>query len=214
LITGPVHKGIINDAGILFSGHTEFIAERTQAIPVMMLAVEQKRVALVTTHLPLSKVCHAITVERIQQVVRIIDQDFRNRLNIEHPRIAVCGLNPHAGEQGHLGMEEIEVIHPALDKLRAENIDVYGPLPADTLFTGNWFDRSDVALAMYHDQGLPVIKQIGFGDVVNVTLGLPIIRTSVDHGTALELAGSGRASPTSLIAALAYARQLAQNNNS
>lgn len=214
MITAPVHKGIINEAGILFTGHTEYIAQRTRAFPVMMLAVKNKRVALVTTHLPLAQVSDAITSDMLARVIQTVHLSLQNDFGITRPRMYVCGLNPHAGEQGHLGREEIEIIIPTLDKLRQEQIDITGPVPADTLFTGDCFDRMDVAVAMYHDQGLPVIKHIGFGNVVNITLGLPIVRTSVDHGTALNLAGSGAASHESLTAALEYARDLAQNRTS
>ncbi|MCW9058458.1 MAG: 4-hydroxythreonine-4-phosphate dehydrogenase PdxA [Gammaproteobacteria bacterium] len=211
LVTGPVHKGIINDAGIPFSGHTEYLAERTgSAQVVMMLAAPGLRVALATTHLPLRAVSDAITVEGLQQVVRVLHQDLRTRFGISSPRILVCGLNPHAGEAGHLGREEIEIIAPALEALRTEGLQLYGPLPADTLFTPRYLEQADAVLAMYHDQGLPVLKHHGFGQAVNITLGLPIIRTSVDHGTALELAGSGRAEVGSLQAAIATAVQMAR----
>ena len=211
LVTGPVHKGIINDAGIPFSGHTEYLAEQTgSAQVVMMLAAPGLRVALATTHLPLRAVSDAITVEGLQQVLRVLHQDLRTRFGISSPRILVCGLNPHAGEAGHLGREEIEIIAPALEALRTEGLQLYGPLPADTLFTPRYLEQADAVLAMYHDQGLPVLKHHGFGQAVNITLGLPIIRTSVDHGTALELAGSGRAEVGSLQAAIATAVQMAR----
>jgi len=211
LVTGPVHKGVINDAGIPFSGHTEYLAEQTgSAQVVMMLAAPGLRVALATTHLPLRAVSDAITGEGLQQVLRVLHQDLRTRFGIASPRILVCGLNPHAGEAGHLGREEIEIIAPALEALRTEGLQLYGPLPADTLFTPRYLDQADAVLAMYHDQGLPVLKHHGFGAAVNITLGLPIIRTSVDHGTALELAGSGRAEVGSLRAAIDTAVQMAQ----
>lgn len=211
LVTAPVHKGVINDAGIPFTGHTEFLAGLCAApLPVMMLVAGQLRVALATTHLPLREVPAAITRDRLEAVLRILQQDLRRRFAIAEPRILVCGLNPHAGEGGHLGREEIEVIGPVLDSLRAEGMRLLGPLPADTLFTPRQLAEADAVLAMYHDQGLPVLKHAGFGEAVNVTLGLPIIRTSVDHGTALDLAGSGRADGGSLRAALELAAQLAR----
>ncbi|WP_439859944.1 4-hydroxythreonine-4-phosphate dehydrogenase PdxA [Pseudomonas sp. MBLB4136] len=210
MITAPVHKGVINQAGIPFSGHTEFLAEftRTEQV-VMMLATRGLRVALVTTHLPLKDVAAAITAERVTRVARILDHDLRTKFGIAEPRILVCGLNPHAGEGGHLGREEIEIIEPTLERLRGEGLDLLGPLPADTLFTPKHLDHCDAVLAMYHDQGLPVLKYKGFGAAVNVTLGLPIIRTSVDHGTALDLAGSGRIDSGSLQVALETAYQMA-----
>jgi 4-hydroxythreonine-4-phosphate dehydrogenase len=210
LVTGPVQKSVINDAGVTFSGHTEFLAERCgAALPVMMLTAGSLRVALVTTHLPLRRVADAITAERLRSTLSILDADLRARFGIARPRILVCGLNPHAGESGHLGREEIEIIGPALDAARAEGIDARGPLPADTLFTAQYLDDADAVLAMYHDQGLPVLKYAGFGEAINVTLGLPIIRTSVDHGTALDLAASGRADAGSLRAALRLAIEMA-----
>lgn len=202
MVTAPVHKGVINDAGIPFSGHTEFIADLTGGTPVMMLATPGLRVALVTTHLPLSQVSAAITPEVLSRIIRLLDQDLRQRFAIAEPNILVCGLNPHAGEGGHLGREEIEIIEPTLESLRGEGIHLNGPLPADTLFTPKYLENADAVLAMYHDQGLPVLKHKGFGQAVNVTLGLPIIRTSVDHGTALELAGTGKAKLGSLQFAL------------
>ncbi len=208
VVTAPVHKGVINDAGIAFSGHTEFFAEHTGGgQPVMMLATEHLRVALVTTHLPLRAVADAITPERLETVLTVLERDLRRRYGLARPRILVAGLNPHAGEDGHLGREEIEVIQPVLERLRERGLHLEGPLPADTLFTPAVLERADVVLAMYHDQGLPVLKHAGFGHAVNITLGLPIIRTSVDHGTALDLAGSGRAEAGSLRAALAEARR-------
>jgi 4-hydroxythreonine-4-phosphate dehydrogenase len=210
LVTAPVHKGVINDAGIPFSGHTEFFAERT-ATPkvVMMLATEQLRVALATTHLPLAQVPAAITAANLRAVLAILDADLRRKFGIAQPRILVLGLNPHAGEGGHLGREEIDVIEPVLNELRAQGMRLAGPLPADTAFTPKHLELADAVLAMYHDQGLPVLKYQGFGRAVNITLGLPIIRTSVDHGTALDLAGSGGADGGSLRAALALAIDLA-----
>ena len=202
MVTAPVHKGIMNDAGFDFTGHTEFIAIRCGAQPVMMLATPGLRVALVTTHLPLANVSQAITQELLRSVILVLDHDLRQRFGIAHPRILVCGLNPHAGENGHLGHEEISIIQPCLLNLSKEGIIVEGPLPADTVFTPKYMEQADVILAMYHDQGLPVLKHLGFGNAVNVTLGLPIVRTSVDHGTALDLAGTGLADPGSLIFAI------------
>lgn len=210
MVTAPVHKGVINNAGIAFSGHTEFLQELCGVERVvMMLATDELRVALVTTHLPLKDVSAAITAERLTQVTRILNADLRRFFSIERPRILVAGLNPHAGEGGHLGREEIEVIEPALEKLRQEGITLTGPLPADTLFTPHWLDSADAVLAMYHDQGLPVLKFQGFGRAVNITLGLPIVRTSVDHGTALDLAGTGRADAGSLKTAIRVGAQMA-----
>ena len=206
MVTAPVHKGIINDAGCAFSGHTEFLADHTDTeLVVMMLATEGLRVALATTHLPLAEVPTAITEQTLTRVIRILQADMVSKFGIKKPRILVCGLNPHAGEGGHLGREEIEIIEPTLDKLRAENINLIGPLPADTLFTPKYLEQADAVLAMYHDQGLPVLKHLGFGNAVNITLGLPIIRTSVDHGTALDLAGTGTADAGSLQTAINYA---------
>ncbi|WP_296217079.1 4-hydroxythreonine-4-phosphate dehydrogenase PdxA [Pseudomonas sp. UBA2684] len=213
MITAPVHKGVINEAGIAFSGHTEFLAELTHTEQVvMMLATRGLRVALVTTHLPLKDVASAITGERLTRVTRILEHDLRTKFGIARPRILVCGLNPHAGEGGHLGHEEIDIIEPTLERLRSEGLNLIGPLPADTLFTPKHLDHCDAVLAMYHDQGLPVLKFKGFGAAVNVTLGLPIIRTSVDHGTALDLAGSGKIDSGSLQVALetAYAMAASQ----
>lgn len=210
MVTAPVHKGVINEAGIAFSGHTEFLQELCGVERVvMMLATEELRVALVTTHLPLKNVSAAITPQRLAQVTRILNADLQTFFGIEQPRILVAGLNPHAGEGGHLGREEIEVIEPTLEQLRAEGIQLTGPLPADTLFTPHWLDNADAVLAMYHDQGLPVLKYAGFGEAVNLTLGLPFIRTSVDHGTAFDLAGTGRARAGSLLAATRLAADLA-----
>lgn len=211
MVTAPVHKGVINEAGMAFSGHTEFLQELCGVERVvMMLATDELRVALVTTHLPLKDVSAAITPERITQVTRILNQDLKTYFGIPHPRILVAGLNPHAGEGGHLGREEIEVIEPTLDRLRQEGIQLTGPLPADTLFTPHWLDSADAVLAMYHDQGLPVLKFQGFGRAVNITLGLPIVRTSVDHGTALDLAGTGKADAGSLHTAIRVAEQMAR----
>lgn len=205
MVTGPVHKGIINNAGFAFTGHTEFIAEICGGHPVMMLATPGLRVALVTTHLPLAEVPKAVTHTRLRKAVRILDHELRTRFNLENPKILVCGLNPHAGENGHLGREEIEIIGPVLDSFRQQGLNIEGPLPADTLFTPKSLESADAVLAMYHDQGLPVLKHMGFGKAVNITLGLPIIRTSVDHGTALDLAGTGKADPGSLKYALEIA---------
>ncbi len=209
MTTAPVHKGVINDAGCPFTGHTEFLAARLRAAPVvMMLAGGGMRVALATTHLPVHAVPAAITVEGLEQTLRVLHGDLVTRFGIPRPRILVAGLNPHAGESGHLGREEIEVIVPVLNRLRGEGMDLTGPLPADTLFQPDRLRLCDCVLAMYHDQGLPVLKFASFGGGVNVTLGLPIIRTSVDHGTALDLAGTGKASDGSLIAAIELAVEL------
>ena len=210
MVTAPVQKSVINDAGIAFSGHTEFLQERSGvAKVVMMLACPGLRVALATTHLPLRAVPDAITPESLRQVIRILAQDLQRYFGVARPRILVCGLNPHAGEGGHLGMEEITVINPTLAELRREGLDLSDALPADTLFTTKNLAGADAVLAMFHDQGLPVLKARGFGEAVNVTLGLPIIRTSVDHGTALTLAGSGLAEAGSLRAALQLAGEMA-----
>ncbi|MBY0577151.1 MAG: 4-hydroxythreonine-4-phosphate dehydrogenase PdxA [Gallionellaceae bacterium] len=212
MVTAPVHKGIINEAGIAFTGHTEFLAEQTNTPQVvMMLAGGGMRVALATTHLPLRDVADAITPALLESVLRIMRRDLQQRFGIARPRILVAGLNPHAGEGGYLGREEIEVMIPVLDKLRAEGIDVSEPLPADTLFAAHRLRECDAVLAMYHDQGLPVLKYASFGEGVNITLGLPIIRTSVDHGTALDLAGTGKAHAGSLLEALKVAAQMVQN---
>ncbi len=210
LITGPVHKGVINDAGIPFSGHTEYLADKTgTARVVMMLATEGLRVALATTHLPLRDVADALNETLLTEVLDILHGDLQRDFGIAQPRILVCGLNPHAGEGGHLGREEIDLIEPVLEKQRAKGQTLIGPLPADTLFTPKHLEQADAVLAMYHDQGLPVLKYKGFGQAVNITLGLPIIRTSVDHGTALDLAGTGRIDSGSLYTALNYARTMA-----
>lgn len=206
MVTAPVHKGIINDAGIPFSGHTELIAEICGVDkPVMMLANNKLRVALVTTHLPLRAVPDAIDCGAISRVIEIVDADLRGKFGLSNPAILVCGLNPHAGEDGHLGREELDIIIPCLETLNSRGLHLTGPVPADTAFAPHMLARADVVVAMYHDQGLPVIKAQGFGEVVNITLGLPIVRTSVDHGTALSLAGSGKASATSLRAAIRQA---------
>jgi len=210
IVTAPVHKGVINDAGIPFTGHTEFLADRSRAPqPVMMLATTSLRVALATTHLPLARVSAAITADLLCAVLAIVDRDLARWWGIGRPRIAVCGLNPHAGESGHLGDEEIRVIAPAIARMRERGLQISGPLPADTVFVPRVLADFDVVLAMYHDQGLPVIKHAGFEEAVNVTLGLPILRTSVDHGTALDLAGTGLADAGSIAAAIDLAVQLA-----
>ena len=202
MVTAPVQKSVINDAGVPFSGHTEYLAARTQSRhPVMLLAADSLRVALATTHLPLRAVSDAITPALLDVTLRILHDDVRRLWGIARPRIAVCGLNPHAGESGHLGTEDRDVIAPAVERARAAGMLVDGPLPADTVFVPRHLSNYDVVLAMYHDQGLPVLKHSGFGNAVNVTLGLPIVRTSVDHGTALDLAATGRADAGSLIAA-------------
>jgi len=212
LVTGPVHKGVINDAGVPFTGHTEFFEARSGTPKVvMMLATEALRVALATTHLPLRDVADAITPALLRDVITILYRDLQNKFGIAHPHVLVCGLNPHAGEGGHMGSEEIDIIIPLLDELRAEGMNLSGPLPADTLFQPKYLDRADAVLAMYHDQGLPVLKYQGFGRGVNITLGLPFIRTSVDHGTALELAGQGKADVGSFITALNLAIKMITN---
>jgi 4-hydroxythreonine-4-phosphate dehydrogenase len=231
MVTAPVHKGVINDAGLAFSGHTEFLAQRCAQLtasgraepapeplmepliepviePVMLLSAPGLRVALATTHLPLSQVPNAITAPRLEHIIRVLTAGLQESFGIPRPRILVCGLNPHAGEGGHLGHEEQEVIIPLLERLRAEGLNLAGPMPADTVFVPPQLERADAVLAMYHDQGLPVLKHLGFGQAVNVTLGLPIVRTSVDHGTALDLAGSGRADAGSLRAAIALAAEI------
>lgn len=210
MVTAPVHKGVINDSGIPFSGHTEFLAEHTRAPrPVMLLVAGTLRVALVTTHLALRDVPAAITSARIRQTFELLHAGLTSRFGIAAPRIIVLGLNPHAGETGHLGSEEIEIITPALTELRAAGYDPIGPLPADTAFAPRLLSEADAVLAMYHDQGLPVLKNHGFGRAVNVTLGLPIIRTSVDHGTAADLAATGRADAGSMREALMLALDMA-----
>ncbi len=208
MVTAPLHKGVINDAGIPFTGHTEYLAERVGGTPVMMLVADTLRVALVTTHLPLARVPAAITGETLTTVIETLHAAMVDWLDKPQPRLLVAGLNPHAGESGHLGDEEIRVIGPTLEAMRERGIQAIGPLPADTLFTPRHLDGADAVLAMYHDQGLPVLKYAGFGQAVNVTLGLPIVRTSVDHGTALDLAGSGRAEHGSLAAAIKLAAEI------
>jgi 4-hydroxythreonine-4-phosphate dehydrogenase len=214
MVTAPVHKGVINDAGIPFTGHTEFLAELTGTPQVVMMLVGGGlRVALVTTHLPLKEVSAAITRQSLEQTIRILHRDLKQRFALANPRILVAGLNPHAGESGHMGREEIDIIDPVLETLRAEGMDLAGPLPADSLFTRHHLQGSDCQLAMYHDQGLPVLKYASFGSGVNVTLGLPIIRTSVDHGTALTLAGTGKIESGSLTAAIQLALEMAHNSD-
>ncbi|WP_407079523.1 4-hydroxythreonine-4-phosphate dehydrogenase PdxA [Candidatus Williamhamiltonella defendens] len=203
LVTGPIQKSVINEAGIPFIGHTEFFAQRCKcSMVVMMLASKKLKVALATTHLPLSAVSSAVTQDHLKQVIRILNHDLKTKFGISHPHIYVCGLNPHAGENGHLGKEEIDVIIPALNLLRQEGMTLIGPLSADTIFHEKYLKHADVILAMYHDQGLPVLKYQGFGQSVNVTLGLPFIRTSVDHGTALDIAGTGKAKAGSFASAV------------
>jgi 4-hydroxythreonine-4-phosphate dehydrogenase len=209
MVTAPVHKGVINDAGVPFTGHTEYLAQNTGApLPVMMLVGGGLRVALATTHLPLAGVSAAITPGRLADVLNVLAADLRTRFGVATPRILVCGLNPHAGEGGHLGREELDVIEPTLQRLRAAGLQLTGPVPADTAFLPERLAGHDAVLAMYHDQGLPVLKRAAFGAGVNVTLGLPIVRTSVDHGTALDLAGTARADPGSLVAAAQLAVEL------
>ncbi|HET6719019.1 MAG TPA: 4-hydroxythreonine-4-phosphate dehydrogenase PdxA [Rhodocyclaceae bacterium] len=214
MVTAPLHKGVINDAGVPFTGHTEYLAEQTATPKVVMMLVGgspfQLKVALVTTHLPLRAVPDAITAAEVENTLRIVHADLQKKWGIAAPRILVAGLNPHAGEGGYLGREEIDVIAPVIEKLRGAGLDVVGPLPADTLFTERCLAGSDAQVAMYHDQGLAVLKHASFGAGVNVTLGLPIIRTSVDHGTALDLAGTGRADPGSLFEAIELAIEMAQ----
>ena len=206
MVTGPIQKSIINEAGIAFSGHTEYLAELcNHCIPVMMLANSKLKVALMTTHMPLSKVSESISEDLINQVVRITHADLQRKFGIDNPKIAICGLNPHAGENGHMGHEEIEIITPAIEQLKSQHINLIGPLPADTAFTRHNINQVDAIIAMFHDQGLPVVKALGFGETVNITLGLPIIRTSVDHGTALSLAGTSKIESSSLIAAFEMA---------
>ena len=212
LVTGPIHKGIINQSGIPFTGHTEYLAQQTATDKVvMMLASDAMRVALATTHLPLKEVSDAITKDSLRQVISILNQELKDKFSINNPRILICGLNPHAGEEGHLGREEIDIIIPVIKELKAQGFKLSGPLPADTLFNKKYLSQADAVLAMYHDQGLPVLKYQGFGQAVNITLGLPIIRTSVDHGTALDLAATGRASTGSLHYAINVARQMIQS---
>lgn len=214
LVTGPVHKGIINDAGVHFTGHTEFFADRSHCERVvMMLATDTLRVALATTHLPLRDVADAITGELLHEIITILNHDLKTKFGIAEPQIYVCGLNPHAGESGHMGREEIDIIEPALTQLRQQGVHLHGPYPADTLFQPKYLTHADAVLAMYHDQGLPVLKYEGFGRAVNITLGLPFIRTSVDHGTALELAGTKSADAGSFCTALNLAINMIQNCN-
>lgn len=214
IVTAPVHKGVINDAGISFSGHTEFLEALTKTDKVvMMLATEGLRVALATTHLPLREVSDAITAPLLDQIISALNQSLRQDFGIAEPHILVAGLNPHAGESGHLGHEEIEVIEPTLQRWRQKGLNLTGPLPADTLFNEKYLQDADAVLAMYHDQGLPVLKYKGFGRAVNITLGMPIIRTSVDHGTALDLAGTGNADQGSLLTALEYAATMAAHRH-
>lgn len=214
LVTGPVHKGIINDAGVHFTGHTEFFADRSHCERVvMMLATDTLRVALATTHLPLRDVADAITGELLHEIITILNHDLKTKFGIAEPQIYVCGLNPHAGESGHMGREEIDIIEPALAQLRQQGVHLHGPYPADTLFQPKYLTHADAVLAMYHDQGLPVLKYEGFGRAVNITLGLPFIRTSVDHGTALELAGTKSADAGSFCTALNLAINMIQNCN-
>lgn len=213
IVTGPVHKGLINKAGIPFSGHTEYFAHQANcADVVMMLATEGLRVALVTTHIPLAYVSKAITVDRLQKVTRILHHDLIHKFGISAPKIYACGINPHAGEDGHLGREEIDIMQPAFNELRDEGINIIGPLPADTIFNAKYLDDADAILSMFHDQGLPVLKYKGFGSSVNITLGLPFVRTSVDHGTALDLAGKKQADPGSFMEAIRSAIELANTN--
>ncbi len=211
MVTAPLAKSVIADSGVAFTGHTEFLAEVTEAPhPVMLLVAGELRVALASTHMPLRDVADYLTPDILKRVLRILHEDLKDKFGIDEPDIVVCGLNPHAGEGGHLGREEIELIAPTLDELRAEGLRLRGPMPADTAFTPA-AGHKDAVLAMYHDQGLPVLKYAGFGHAVNVTLGLPIIRTSVDHGTAFDIAGTGTADPGSLLAAVELAASMAQS---
>jgi 4-hydroxythreonine-4-phosphate dehydrogenase len=210
LVTGPVHKGVINEGGFSFTGHTEFLAELAGGVRVvMMLAAPGLRVALVTTHLPLRNVADALTAEKLEDVIRITHDALGRKFGIDRPRLQVLGLNPHAGEGGHLGREDDDIIAPVIDRLRADGLNLEGPVPADTAFNPQRLEHCDAVVAMYHDQGLPVLKHMGFGRSVNITLGLPFIRTSVDHGTALDLAGSGKADTGSLHEAVRVAREMA-----
>jgi len=212
MVTAPVQKSVINDAGIAFTGHTEYLADRTKTpLVVMMLAGGGMRVALATTHLALSEVPRAITAGHLEAIIRILDADLRKRFGVPAPRILVAGLNPHAGEGGYLGREEIDVISPVIEKLKREGFGVSGPYPADTLFTPRMLEQGDAALAMFHDQGLPVLKHHAFGEAVNVTLGLPFVRTSVDHGTALDRAGAGEIDTGSMQAAVSLACEMASH---
>ncbi len=209
MVTGPVQKSIINQAGFDFTGHTEYLADKTDSMPVMMLATKDLRVALATTHLPLKDVSGAISKDSLNEVLIILDRFLKRQAGIQNPKILVCGLNPHAGEDGNLGDEETNTITPVIEKLKKQNMNLFGPLPADTLFTPKYLEHADAVLAMYHDQGLPVLKYSGFGKAVNITLGLPFIRTSVDHGTALDLAGTGEANCGSLHEAILMAIEYA-----
>lgn len=217
MVTGPLQKSVINQAGYTFTGHTEYLAQRastdTPIAPVMMLATKNLRVALATTHLPLKDVSQAITADSLRATLRTLNNFLIQQAGISNPSILVCGLNPHAGEDGNLGREEIDTIIPVVEQLKNEGLQLTGPLPADTLFTAKYLDHADAVLAMYHDQGLPVLKYSGFGKAVNVTLGLPFIRTSVDHGTALDLAGTGKASNSSLLEAIDMAIELCRNKH-
>lgn len=214
VVTGPVHKGIINKAGVSFSGHTEFFAQQAN-VPdvVMLLAAPGLRVAQVTTHIPLAYVAKAITEDRLSKIIRILHAELKSKFALPSPRIYVCGLNPHAGEDGHLGREELDIIIPTLETLRAEGMDLVGPLSSDTVFQQKYMQDADAFLAMYHDQGLPVLKYIGFGQAVNITLGLPFIRTSVDHGTALELAGTDKIDAGSMLCALNQAIEMIEKRD-
>ena len=215
MVTAPLQKDIINQAGIPFTGHTEYLAELCESSkPVMLLATESLRVALATTHLPLSQVPAAINAQELSQIIQILHHDLSTKFAIDNPHIKVCGLNPHAGENGYLGHEEIDIIIPVINNMKQQGINVSGPYPADTVFTQNSLSDADAILAMYHDQGLPVLKHVGFNHAINTTLGLPIIRTSVDHGTALHLAGTGQANPESLFAAITSAITQSNNNHS
>lgn len=213
MVTAPLHKGIINDAGIAFTGHTEFFADKTQSDVVMLLVADKLRVALATTHLPLSEVANAISFDLLVNKITILAHDLKSKFAIQQPHIKVCGLNPHAGEQGHLGLEDSRIIEPAIQTLRQKGLHISGPYPADTVFTPHHLHDADAVFAMYHDQGLPVLKYAGFGNAVNTTLGLPCIRTSVDHGTAVDLAGTGNCDAGSFIAAIRLARQQIINVN-
>lgn len=211
MVTTPIQKSIINDAGYVFTGHTEYLADLCKTQAVMMLANDILKVALVTTHLPLSKVSVAITKEHLTRTLQIIHHELQKKFLLEQPTILICGLNPHAGEDGHLGHEENDIIIPVINILRNQGLDLHGPQSADTAFIKSTLERFDVIVTMYHDQGLPVLKSMGFGDTVNITLGLPIVRTSVDHGTALHLAGTGDCSSTSLMTAIQYAIKISHN---
>jgi len=214
LVTGPIQKSVLNSVVNNFSGHTEYLAEKTNAaLPVMMLATEGLRVALVTTHMPLQKVAENITQKSVKQTLEILHHDLQHSFGINNPKILIAGLNPHAGEDGHLGTEDRDIITPVIDQLKTEGMNLSGPLPADTLFTPKYLEDADAVLTMYHDQGLPVLKYIGFGNAINVTLGLPIIRTSVDHGTALNLAATGKASEQSLLLAIQTALDITKSRN-